>query len=42
MAIRMKRWWYSSRLALLAGAVGDALFSGWMWMSRSQPKEVGR
>jgi hypothetical protein len=42
MALRIKRWWYSSRLARGAGAALDTAFAVWMWVSRSQPKELGR
>lgn len=42
MAFGIKRWWFSSRLALGAGATLDAAFAAWMWVTRTQPKELGR
>ena len=42
MAIKIKRWWFSSRLALGAGAALDAAFGVWMWVTRTQPRELGR
>lgn len=42
MALRIKRRWFSSRLALVAGTALDAIFAIWMWVTRTQPKELGR
>ena len=42
MAMRIKRWWYSSRAARGAGVVMDAAFGVWMWVTRTQPRELGR
>lgn len=42
MAFGIKRWWYSSRLAMWAGTAMDAAFGVWMWITRTQPKELSR
>ena len=42
MAMRIKRWWFSSRLAVIVYAVEDAVFATWMWVTRTQPRELGR